>query len=138
MRMRVLRALGISVFVGMGGVHAATAPTQAVALRLSDLPVGFTQTAGHFVSNAQAEKGDHLPAGTLARHGRLSAHEADFRTSAIAGLLNVQSTVTYWRATAGAQWQLSTSQVGPKRPAGMDERRHHFAHRLRDQRAGAE
>jgi hypothetical protein len=45
----------------------------------------------------------------------LSAYEADFRKSAIVGLLNVQSTVTYWRATAGAQWQLSTSESAAKR-----------------------
>jgi hypothetical protein len=80
-------------------------PPSRLVLRLTDMPTGFIQTGKQSVNDAQADKGDGFPAGTVERHGRIAGTEVDFQHSGLFGLLGVQCTVLVFRSISGATWQ---------------------------------
>jgi len=107
----VVAALLLAVF-SAGMEHSSASGIKnprAFALRLTDMPVGFTQTAAIARSNAQAEKFDKLPKGTLTRHGRLAGFETEFKRSALLGMIDVDDSVLEYSAPLAAQWQMATT-----------------------------
>jgi hypothetical protein len=81
-----------------------------MVLRLNDLPVGFERVSGHYSSNAQAAK--ESAATTLSdylRWGRINGYEAEFRRSAIVGLIQVTSSASTYRTALGAGRSLRDS-----------------------------
>jgi hypothetical protein len=103
---RTLWILPILLF--LLSVSAASAAHRAspkdLGLRLSDLPVGFTQTKGRFYTNAQAAPGDHVSVATLNRRGRLLSYESEFQRSALVGIVQVNGTLVAFKSSTGAHW----------------------------------
>jgi hypothetical protein len=107
----VVAALLLAVF-SAGMEHSSASGIKnprAFALRLTDMPVGFTQAAAIAQSNAQAEKADRLAKGTLTRHGRLAGFETDFKRTALLGMTEVDDSVLEYSTPLGAQWQMVTT-----------------------------
>jgi hypothetical protein len=119
MKMRSAAAALLLALFGMGTTHSAASGVmnpRAFALRLADMPVGFTQSASLARSTAQAEKADHLAKGTLVRHGRLAGYETEFKRSALLGMLDAKDTVLAYSSSTGAKWQMMYSMREAKTP----------------------
>jgi len=99
-----------------GATHAAGTNPRAFALRLSDLPAGFTQSAARVLSNAQSEKDNHQAKGTLTKHGRVTGFETDFKRSSLVGMIQVQDVVYEYKSSFGAQWQMAKAMQNADTP----------------------
>ena len=119
MKKRSAAATLLLAGLGTGMAHSSASGIKnprAFALRLSDMPVGFTQSKSLARSTAQAEKYDHLPKGTLVRHGRLAGYETEFKRSALLGMIDVDDTVLEYAGPMGAQWQMARTMQQADKP----------------------
>jgi len=85
-------------------VAARQVSPKDVALRLSDLPAGFTQIQGRFYTNAQAVALDGVSLATLNGHGRLLSYDARYQRSLLVGIVETDDTVAAYKTSTGAHW----------------------------------
>jgi hypothetical protein len=101
--------LGWLVALSVAPAHAtahplgATSP-RAVNLRLSDVPHGFKQATGKFVSNAQMAQNTHTPKAQFDQRGRINGYEAEFDRAGTKGVTFVFGDVYVYKAISGASW----------------------------------
>jgi hypothetical protein len=86
----------------IGGVRP-TNPA-AVALQLRDLPPGFAQLGGSFLTPAQVVKGDNLSASALTRHGEVKAFASTFARGGDTGMLYVADYVVSFKNSSDSHW----------------------------------
>jgi hypothetical protein len=112
---RLAAALALAAMFGAvpGGEHAlakgrAYAPPKQLVLSQKDVPPGFRATGAGALSNSQADRADKLPAGTFARHGRITSYETSFRHPRDRAASIVDSIIAFHSA-AGAHWEFKRS-----------------------------
>jgi hypothetical protein len=112
----------LAVVAVAAAIPAASAAHQAVdtkrmVLRLADLPRGFVQTEGRYISNRQAAK--ESPGKDYAKLGRLMGYEAEFKRSGrpVVGVLRISSSANLYKTARAASASLAISeQAATKAP----------------------
>lgn len=93
----------IAALLPLTGQAAFTSP-KAVGLTLSDLPSGFHQSSGAFLSNAAFAKRVHFSKAQFDKHGRITGYNAEFTRGGTKGVTYVTSYVAAYRSASGARW----------------------------------
>lgn len=104
----------------LGEARAAKSPKQIV-LRSSEIPMGFKQTKGHFISNTQDAKTSHVSVGTLNRKGRITAYEEEFDRAAARGMTLIENEVDVFKSSSGAHWEYSRSLANLRHQIGKSK-----------------
>jgi hypothetical protein len=98
----------------LGQGRAYVAPKHFV-LTKRDVPATFRQVGAGSLTDAEADRADHLPPGTFERHGRISSYETSFRYSG-RQVATVQDNVIAFKSAAGAHWQFLRSLEQGRKP----------------------
>jgi hypothetical protein len=109
--------LALVALLAAGAAGAATLDPRPMTLRLTDVPAGFARTKAHYVSNVQAARNDRTGK-SFAKLGRLNGYDADYKRSAVTGLVEIDSTASTYRTAAGAHGSLAISFRAASAAAG--------------------
>jgi hypothetical protein len=86
------------------GQGRVSVPLQHFVLTKRDVPASFRQVGAGSLSNAQADRADHLLPGTFERHGRVGSYQTSFRFVG-RQFASVQDDVIAFKSTVGAHWE---------------------------------
>lgn len=119
--MKLLALVLAAVALTASTAVAATDP-KTMVLRLSDLPAGFGLKRGFYADNARAAR--ETAAASLAdynRWGRINGYEAEYAREGIAGIGQVNSAASTYKAAGGARDSLrrSFAQAAKPSPGGL-------------------
>jgi hypothetical protein len=114
-RARALPAflLFASLFVALPLVFAdARTSVKTLALRVSDLPAGFTSGGSQYYSAARVVNGTKLTVSTLLGHGWITTYEVRYDRATLKGISLLINDVIAYKTAAGAHWGTATSVSG--------------------------
>lgn len=84
--------------------HGATksVSAKALALRLSDMPAGYKQTASHPITDQDTVRDDHSR--EYITHGRITGYQTAFSNPDAIALTQVTDNTAIFKTAAGAHW----------------------------------
>jgi hypothetical protein len=113
----VLGASAVALLaIGAASAATATPDPKRMVLQLGDLPSGFSQERGRYVSNAQAARETKVKK-NYARLGRINGYESDFTKhgAPLVGILQVTSAASNYKTAAGAHTSIRISELAAQR-----------------------
>ncbi len=122
MRARLI-ALSLLVLAGLlvSTSSAATTDPKKMVLTLADLPAGFALAKGYYADNARAAKeSKNQTVADFTRWGRTNGYEADFKRSAITGILEIDSSASTYKTAKGAADSTHDSYAAGEKPQLLD------------------
>ncbi|MBV9282147.1 MAG: hypothetical protein JOZ41_18865 [Chloroflexi bacterium] len=98
-----LLAVGLLPFGAMGHARAAT-PLSSLALRKSDMPPGYRQTAARSATIQSEAKDNKVSVTMLRSHGWQGSYNTTFETKTYGAAAEIDSGVERFKSARGAAW----------------------------------